>query len=92
MLKRWDKFTLFYGELVRRSRMDICERALKLAICDRRNSLVYRTQDGASVGDMFTSRIHTAELRGENPFDYLTVVQRHAKAVANCPQDRLRWT
>ena len=49
---------------------NVCERALKMAISQRRNSLFDRTRHGASVGDMFTSLIHTAELRGQNPFDY----------------------
>ena len=61
---------------------NICERALKKAICHRRNSLFYRTSHGASVGDMFTSLIHTAELHGANPFDYLTNLQRHSNLVA----------
>jgi len=63
-----------------------------MAICHRRNSLFYRTQHGASVGDMFTSLIYTAELHKQNPFDYLTQVLRHAKAVADSPQDWLPWT
>lgn len=58
----------------------------------RRNSLFYRTQHRASVGDMFTSLIHTAELHGQNRFDYLTQVQRHARAAADNPQDWLPWT
>jgi len=47
---------------------------------------------GASVGDMFTSLIHTAELHGQNPFDYLTEVLRHARAAAERPGDWLPWT
>jgi hypothetical protein len=35
---------------------DICERALKKAIRHRNNSLFYRTERGAHVGDMFMSR------------------------------------
>ena len=49
-----------------------------------------RTQRfGASVGDMFMSLIHTAQLRGETPFDFLTELQRHAKAAAENPADWL---
>jgi hypothetical protein len=68
-----------------------CERALKMAICHRRNSLFYRTQHGASVGDMFTSLIHTAELHGENPFDYLTAVLRHSALATAQPADWMPW-
>jgi transposase len=35
--------------------------------------------------------IHTAELHRQNPFDYLTALQRHPKAVAQSPADWLRW-
>jgi len=92
MLKRWEKLTVFLRRAGAPLKNNICERALKMAICHRRNSLFYRTQHGASVGDMFTSLIHTAELHGQNPFDYLTEVQRHAKAVAERPQDWMPWT
>jgi hypothetical protein len=30
------------------------------------------------MGDLFMSLIHTCELNGVNPFDYLTELQRHA--------------
>lgn len=92
MLKRWQKLTLFLRKAGAPLENNICERALKKAICHRRNSLFYRTPRGAEVGDMFMSLIHTAELRGANPFDFLTEVQRHAKAVAQDPADWLPWT
>jgi hypothetical protein len=33
----------------------------------------------AGVGALFMSLIHTCELNGANPFDYLTELQRHAE-------------
>ena len=44
----------------------------------RKNALFYRTLNGAQVGDLFMSLIHTCELCGANSFDYLTELQRHA--------------
>ena len=44
--------------------------------------------NGAHVGDTFMSLIHTSGLAGENPFDYLTALQKHAAALAQkyrCP-------
>jgi hypothetical protein len=41
---------------------NICERALKMAILHRKNSLSYKTQNGARVGDLFMSLIHTCRL------------------------------
>jgi len=91
LLKRWDKLTLFLR--VRGAPIDnnICERALKMAIRHRNNSLFYKTQLGAHVGDVWMTLIHTAQLHGENPFHYLTALQRHAKAVAASAADWLPW-
>ena len=36
----------------------------------RKNSLFYKTENGAAVGDLFMSLIHTAELNKVDPFDY----------------------
>ena len=63
-----------------------------MAICHRRNSLFYRTQHGASVGDMFTPLIHTAELHGQNPFEYLTALLRHSARIVAQSGDWMPWT
>ena len=34
-------------------------------------------------GDIFMSLIHTAELKHENPFDYLVALQRHHEQVVD---------
>ena len=40
-----------------------------------------RTLNGAEVGDLFMSLIHTCELNGANSFHYLTELQRHVPEV-----------
>jgi transposase len=92
MLKRWDKLTLFLRKAGAPLDNNTCEQTLKMAIRHRRNSLFYRSERGAEIGDMFMSLIHTAELRGENPFDYLTAVLRNERAVALNPAEWLPWT
>jgi hypothetical protein len=92
LLKRWDKFTLFLQKPGAPLDNNICERALKMAIQNRKSSLFYRSPRGAQVGDIYMTLIHTAELHGDNPFDYLTALQRHAKAVAEKPTEWLPWT
>ncbi len=52
--------------------------ALKRAILRRKNSLSYRTQHGAHIGDLFRSLIHTCKPNQVNPFDYLTTFQKHS--------------
>jgi hypothetical protein len=43
------------------------------------------------MGDLFMSLIHTCELNGANPFDYLTELQRHAEELQRCPSDWMPW-
>lgn len=92
MLKRWDKLTLFLRKAGAPLDNNACERALKMAIRHRRSSLFYHSERGAQTGDMFMSLIYTAELRGENPFEYLTAVLRNEKAAAESPAQWLPWT
>jgi transposase len=58
---------------------------------NRKNALFYRTLNGAQVGDLFMSLIHTAELCGANSFDYLTKLQRHAQELAVSPAAWMPW-
>ena len=92
MLKRWDKLSLFLRKPGAPLDNNTCERTLKMAIRHRRNSLFYRSERGAEIGDMFMSLIHTTKLRGENPFDYLVAVLRNETAVADNPAHWLPWT
>jgi transposase len=91
LLKRWEKLTVFLRVPGAPLDNNICERALKMAIKHRNASLFYRNARGAKVGDIYMSLIHTAELHGANPFDYLTALQRHSKAVADKPSEWLPW-
>ena len=70
---------------------NIAERALKMAILHRKNSLSFKTLHGARIGDVHMSLIHTCELNRVNPFDYLMALQQHAAAVAKAPERWLPW-
>jgi len=91
MLRHWDKLTLFLRQAGAPLDSNIVERALKKAILHRKNALFYRTRNGARVGDLFMSLIHTCESCGGNPFDYLTALQRHAAEVALNPGPWMPW-
>ena len=91
MLKHWEPLTLFLRVAGAPLSNNICERALKMAILHRKNSLSYKTQNGARVGDLFMSLIHTCRLNGANPFAYLSLLQRYAGAVKAHPADWLPW-
>jgi len=91
LLKHWEPLTLFLRVAGAPLDNNICERALKKAIRHRRNSLFYKTPRGAEVGDLFMSLIHTCELCGANPFDYLTELERHADDAALNPGGWMPW-
>ena len=91
MRKHWPKLTLFLREPGAPLDNNICERALKKVILHRKNALFYRTLNGARVGDAFMSLIHSAELNGVSPFNYLVALLRHADDVAAAPQQWMPW-
>jgi transposase len=91
MLRHWDRLTLFLREAGAPLDNNVCERALKKAILHRKNSLFYKTQNGASVGDLFMSLIYTCQMNQANPFDYLNRLQRHAEALAASPERWMPW-
>ena len=43
------------------------------------------------IRDLFMSLIHTCELNGANPFDYLTELQRHAAELKGNPAEWMPW-
>jgi transposase len=91
MLKHWQELTLFLR--VEKAPLDnnICERAIKMAIMHRKNSLFYKTEHGAYIGDLFMSLIHTCNLAKINPLDYLTELRKNSSAVFKNPQQWLPW-
>jgi len=91
MLKHWDALTLFLRVPGAPLDNNLCERALKKVILHRKNSLFYKTEFGALIGDLFMSLIHTCNLGGENPFEYLKALQKHAPAVAAAPGNWMPW-
>ena len=70
---------------------NLIEGALKRAVLHRQNALFDRTPNGAQVGDLFMSLIHTCQLCGVNSFDYLVERQRHARELAACPTEWMPW-
>jgi transposase len=91
LLNHWPKLTLFLRQAGAPIDNNIVERALKKAILNRKNALFYKTLNGAGVGDLFMSLIHTCELNGANPFDYLTQLQRHAAELKRQPSEWMPW-
>lgn len=91
LLKYWEKLTLFLRKAGVPLDNNIVERALKKAILHRKNSLFYKTRKGAERGDLFMSLIHTCELNGVNPLDYLTELPRHSGELKQNPSAWMPW-
>jgi transposase len=91
LLKHWKKLTLFLRKPGAPLDNNITERVLKRAILHRKNSLFYKTFNGAHVGDIFMSLIHTCQLCGADAFDYLTQLQEHADSLSSDPSRWMPW-
>ena len=91
LLRHWRPLTLFLRQAGAPLDNNIVERALKRVVLHRKNALFYRTLNGAQVGDLFMSLIHTCQLCGTNSFDYLIELQRHAQELAANPAEWMPW-
>ena len=91
LLRHWERLTLFLRQAGAPLDSNLVERALKKAILHRKNSLFYKTENGAEVGDLFISLIYTCELNDANPFEYLTELQKHAEELAKNPAAWMPW-
>jgi hypothetical protein len=70
---------------------NLAEQLIKIIARCRKNSLFYKTQAGADVGDVITSLIATCELNGINCFEYLLALQQHRRAMEQAPECWLPW-
>jgi transposase len=91
LLRHWKGLTAFLRHAGAPLDNNICEQALKRAVLHRKNALFYKTLNGAQVGDLFMSLIHTCQLCGANSFDYMTELQRHAGELAANPAQWMPW-
>ena len=91
LLRHWPPLTLFLRVAGAPVDNNIVERSLKRAVLHRKNALFYRTLNGAQVGDLFMSLIHTCQLCGANSLDYLIELQRHAQNLATRPEEWMPW-
>ncbi len=91
LLNHWEPLTLFLRQADAPLDNNLCERALKMAILHRKNSLSYKTINGAATGDLFMSLIHTCRLNQINPYEYLLAIAKNAQPVKEQPQTWMPW-
>jgi hypothetical protein len=91
MLKHWDTLTHVLKEPGAPLDNNVAERALKLAIRQRKNSLFYASEHSAYIASILTSVIATCVQAGVNALDYLVAVQEHRYEVFANPSAWLPW-
>jgi transposase len=70
---------------------NVAERALKLCIRQRKNSLFYATEHSAYIASVLTSVIATCVQAGANVLDYLVALQEYRQEVRANPSAWLPW-
>lgn len=92
MQKHWETLTRFLSIPGAPLDNNFVERALKLFIRQRKNSLFFRTEHSAYIASVITSLIATCLHAGVNALDYLVALQEHRAEVAADPAAWLPWT
>jgi hypothetical protein len=92
VLGHWETLTRFLTVPGAPLDNNMAERALKLCIRQRKNSLFYATEHSAYVASLLTSVIATCLQAGVNALEYLVAIQEHRQAVFANPGAWLPWT
>jgi transposase len=92
MQSHWETLTRFLS--VENAPLDnnLVERALKLFIRQRKNSLFYKTEYSAYIASVLTSLSATCLHAGVNALEYLVALQEHRTEVFAAPEAWLPWT
>jgi transposase len=91
MGEHWETLTRFLTVPGAPLENNVAERALKLAIRQRKNSLFYATEHSADIASILTSVIATCVQAGVNALEYLVAVQEHRQEVFADPSAWLPW-
>ncbi len=92
MQGHWETLTRFLSLPGAPLDNNLVERALKLFIRQRKNSLFYKTEHSAYIASVLTSLIATCIYAGVNVLDYLVALQEHRAEVFADPSAWLPWT
>jgi transposase len=91
LLGHWETLTRFLTVAGAPLDNTVAERALKLCIRQRKNSLFYATQHSAYIASILTSVIATCIQAGVNALEYLVAVHEHRQEVFANPSAWLPW-
>jgi transposase len=91
MQKHWETLTRFLSVPGAPLDNNLAERALKLFIRQRNNSLFYKSTHSAYIASVLTSLIATCLYAGINAVEYLAALQEHRADVWADPAAWLPW-
>jgi hypothetical protein len=91
LLGHWETLTRFLTVPGAPLDNNTAERALKLCIRQRKNSLFYATEHSAYIASLLTSVIATCLQAGVNALEYLVALQEHRQEVFAHPSAWLPW-
>ena len=89
--KHWEKLTQFLRVPGAPLDSNIVERALKLMIRQRKNSLFFASEHSAYVAALLASLIATCAEAGVNALEYLVALMANRSAVFAHPERWLPW-
>jgi transposase len=92
MQSHWETLTRFLSVPGAPIDNNLAERALKLFIRQRKNSLFYKSPHSAYIASVLTSLIATCLYAGVNAVEYLVALQEHRGEVFADPAAWLPWT
>jgi len=91
MLKHWKRLTKFLTVPGAPLDNNICERLVKVMIRYRKNSLFFKTENGALVGDILMSLIQTCLEAGVDAFHYLESILKNKALAKSAPENWFPW-
>jgi hypothetical protein len=91
MRRHWNTLTRFLSVQGAPIDNNLAERALKLFIRQRNNSLLYKSPHSAYIASVLTSLIATCIYAGVNAVEYLVALQEHRREVFVNPAAWLPW-
>jgi hypothetical protein len=92
MQRHWVPLTRFLSVPGAPLDHNLAERALKLFIRQRKNSLFFKSEHSAYIASVLTSLIATCLYAGVNALEYLVALQEHRSEVWAAPAAWLPWT
>jgi hypothetical protein len=92
MQGHWETLTRFLSVPGAPLDNNLAERALKLFIRQRKNSLFFQSKHSAYIASILTSLIATCLYAGVNAVEYLVALQAHRSEVWADPAAWLPWS